>query len=68
LEKGDNSSHLADGQIEDDILQAAMIALTAFFRFVPLAPFVRHGLFGWYVILHSFIIIAEGVVKLERKQ
>ncbi|KAJ6407516.1 hypothetical protein OIU84_010912 [Salix udensis] len=32
LEKGDNSSHLADGQIEDDILQAAMIALTAFFR------------------------------------
>ncbi|KAJ6913534.1 hypothetical protein NC651_015917 [Populus alba x Populus x berolinensis] len=32
LEKGDNSSHLADGQIVDDILQAAMIALTAFFR------------------------------------
>ncbi|KAF9680217.1 hypothetical protein SADUNF_Sadunf06G0098200 [Salix dunnii] len=32
LEKGDNSTHLADGQIEDDILQAAMIALTAFFR------------------------------------
>ncbi|KAJ6746742.1 MAESTRO-RELATED HEAT DOMAIN-CONTAINING [Salix koriyanagi] len=32
LEKGDNSGHLADGQIEDDILQAAMIALTAFFR------------------------------------
>ncbi|XP_061964637.1 protein SHOOT GRAVITROPISM 6 isoform X5 [Populus nigra] len=32
LEKGDNSSYLADGKIEDDILQAAMIALTAFFR------------------------------------
>ncbi|XP_021677399.2 protein SHOOT GRAVITROPISM 6 isoform X1 [Hevea brasiliensis] len=32
LEKGNSSSHSADGQIEDDILQAAMFALTAFFR------------------------------------
>ncbi|XP_015574858.1 protein SHOOT GRAVITROPISM 6 isoform X1 [Ricinus communis] len=32
LEKGDSSSHFADGQIEDDILQAAVLALTAFFR------------------------------------
>uniref|UniRef100_A0A2C9VCM9 Uncharacterized protein n=1 Tax=Manihot esculenta TaxID=3983 RepID=A0A2C9VCM9_MANES len=32
LEKGDSSSHFAEGQIEDDILQAAMLALTAFFR------------------------------------
>lgn len=34
LEKGDSSSHFAEGQIEDDILQAAMLALTAFFRFI----------------------------------
>ncbi|XP_050226540.1 protein SHOOT GRAVITROPISM 6 [Mercurialis annua] len=31
-EKGDSSSHFADGQIENDVLQAAMLALTAFFR------------------------------------
>ncbi|XP_041024886.1 protein SHOOT GRAVITROPISM 6 isoform X2 [Juglans microcarpa x Juglans regia] len=30
--KGENSSHLVDGQIEEDILQAAIFALTAFFR------------------------------------
>ncbi|KAM3689336.1 hypothetical protein ACB098_09G040300 [Castanea mollissima] len=30
--KGENSSHLVDGQMEDDILQAAIFALTAFFR------------------------------------
>ncbi|KAM2569015.1 hypothetical protein TB2_009175 [Malus domestica] len=31
-EKGENPSHLVDGQLEDDILQAAIIAVTAFFR------------------------------------
>ncbi|PRQ43676.1 putative condensin complex subunit 1 [Rosa chinensis] len=31
-EKGDYSSHSVDGQMEDDILQATIIALTAFFR------------------------------------
>ncbi|KAB2620850.1 protein SHOOT GRAVITROPISM 6 [Pyrus ussuriensis x Pyrus communis] len=31
-EKGENPSHLVDGQMEDDILQAAIIAVTAFFR------------------------------------
>nr|POE91853.1 protein shoot gravitropism 6 [Quercus suber] len=30
--KGENSSHLVDGQMEDDVLQAAIFALTAFFR------------------------------------
>ncbi|XP_042943594.1 protein SHOOT GRAVITROPISM 6 isoform X4 [Carya illinoinensis] len=30
--KGENSSHPVDGQIEEDILQAAIFALTAFFR------------------------------------
>ncbi|XP_059462470.1 protein SHOOT GRAVITROPISM 6 isoform X2 [Corylus avellana] len=30
--KGENSGHLVDGQIEHDILQAAIFALTAFFR------------------------------------
>ncbi|XP_034223743.1 protein SHOOT GRAVITROPISM 6 isoform X1 [Prunus dulcis] len=30
--KGDNPSHLVDGQMENDILQAAIIAVTAFFR------------------------------------
>ncbi|PQQ19778.1 protein SHOOT GRAVITROPISM 6 [Prunus yedoensis var. nudiflora] len=30
--KGDNPSHLVDSQMEDDILQAAIIAVTAFFR------------------------------------
>ncbi|KAL5740899.1 hypothetical protein ACOSQ2_030079 [Xanthoceras sorbifolium] len=31
-EKGDISSHLVDTQMDDDILQAAILALTAFFR------------------------------------
>lgn len=30
--KSENSSHIVDDQIEDDILQAAIIALTAFLR------------------------------------
>lgn len=33
MEKGDYSSHSADTWIDDDILQAAILALTAFFRF-----------------------------------
>ncbi|CAK9157688.1 unnamed protein product [Ilex paraguariensis] len=32
LEKGENSSYSVDSSIEDDILQAAIVALTAFFR------------------------------------
>ncbi|KAG5556798.1 hypothetical protein RHGRI_007155 [Rhododendron griersonianum] len=32
LEKGDGSSHSTDGHIENDTLQAAILALTAFFR------------------------------------
>ncbi|KDO46964.1 hypothetical protein CISIN_1g0006553mg, partial [Citrus sinensis] len=32
MEKGDYSSHSADTWIDDDILQAAILALTAFFR------------------------------------
>ncbi|KAJ4705027.1 protein SHOOT GRAVITROPISM 6-like [Melia azedarach] len=32
IEKGENSSHFADTQIDDEILQAAILALTAFFR------------------------------------
>nr|XP_023882134.1 protein SHOOT GRAVITROPISM 6-like isoform X2 [Quercus suber]XP_023911315.1 protein SHOOT GRAVITROPISM 6-like isoform X2 [Quercus suber] len=30
--KGENSSHLVDGQMKDDVLQAAIFALNAFFR------------------------------------
>ncbi|KAK9985619.1 hypothetical protein SO802_030570 [Lithocarpus litseifolius] len=30
--KGENSSHLVDGQMKDDVLQAASFALNAFFR------------------------------------
>ncbi|KAL6987296.1 Protein SHOOT GRAVITROPISM 6 [Sarracenia purpurea var. burkii] len=32
LEKGESSSHSTDGHIDNDILQAAIFALTAFFR------------------------------------
>lgn len=39
--KGDNPSHLVDGQMEDDILQAAIIAVTAFFRFLELALIIK---------------------------
>lgn len=34
LEKGDGSSHSTDGHIDNDTLQAAILALTAFFRFL----------------------------------
>ena len=30
--KAENSSHIVDGQLENDVLQAAIIALTAFLR------------------------------------
>lgn len=34
MEKGDGSSHSTDSHIDDDTLQAAILALTAFFRFL----------------------------------
>lgn len=34
LEKGDGSSHSTDSHIDNDTLQAAILALTAFFRFL----------------------------------
>lgn len=43
--KGENSSRLVDGQMEDDVLQAAIFALTAFFRSVQLDAFIKSLLY-----------------------
>ena len=43
--KGENLNHLVDGQIEDDILQAAIFALTAFFRSLKLTTFIKFLLY-----------------------
>lgn len=64
--KGENSTHLVDGQIEDDILQAAIFALTAFFRYNQLQSS------SFCCVVQSinfamFHVVAEAAVKLERK-
>ena len=43
--KGENSSHLVDGQMEDDVLQTSTFALNAFFRSVQLAAFIKSLLY-----------------------
>ena len=67
-EKGDSSSHRVDSHIEDNILQAAIFALTAFFRFLFSTAYIRCLLMcAGLRNLRHFIIIVGVVVKLERK-
>lgn len=65
--KGENSGHLVDGQIENDILQAAIFSLTAFFR--SLFQLYSSSLYCIIQLnnLVTFHVNAEVVVKLERK-
>lgn len=41
-EKGDSSSHRLDSCMEDNVLQAAFLALTAFFRFFFSTALIRN--------------------------
>ena len=45
--KGENSSLLSETQLEDEILQAAIFALTAFFRYVHPLHSSEFILFLW---------------------
>lgn len=65
--KGENSGHLVDGQIEHDILQAAIFALTAFFRSWYSAVFIKFMLYYTVNNFVTFHVNAEVAVKLERK-
>lgn len=59
--KGENSSHFVDGQIEEDILQAAIFALTAFFRSISSSvyQFLHYNTVGQFC---NVDVVAEEVL------